>query len=429
MMDPSWPQNYSRPANPFEQAVYDHLLDCVALESPDRVIERFHKLFIDGTEYSDHRVRASVGKLVSFRQASQEFKFTLNRCCYIPINHWLMQPRLHRFIPELVNQFDLTPSGNPRSRTTQRLRELVTQFRQSEQYTALTRLARVIQQTLEEKSVHDMVQLGGLIHRYPCLYEHTLLTEDCFFEERQRVRRLRRQAQHQFEIGLSHYMAHRQRGQGSALISEFRNPTLLSDRQLTQAVQYFSGRVDGRNTQRDLAQQFLTYTQNTRSYGSFKRELYDYLTAKIDPRYGNRQFNRLLNNHLEATLPDSNDQRMNDVLLVTTCRKLLNFLIVDSAQSPNHFVLSDLTANLGITATIGLLLKVVLLCGRVKCHLEKRFSILFSHYESCTWGAVDWLVEALENLNIALSTNFGSATLTTSKLVVPTHRLIILPQA
>lgn len=428
-MDPSWPQNYSRPANSFEQTIYDHLLDCVALEPPARVIERFHQLFIDGTEYSDHRVRGALGKVVSSRQAPHEFKFTLNRCCYIPINHWLMQPRLHRFIPDLVNQFDLTPSGNPRSRTTQRLRLLVTQFRKSEQYTALNRLARVIQQTLEERSVSEMAQLGGLIHRYPCLYEHTLLTEDCFFEERQRVRRLRRQAQHQFEIGLSHYITHRQRGRDGAVISELKNPTLLSDRQLDQAIQCFSGRVDGNNTQRDLAHQFLTYAQDTRSYRTFKRELYDYLIAKIDVRYGNRQFNRLLSNHLETTLPDSDDQRMNDVLLVNTCRKLLDFLIVDSAQSPNHFILSDLTANLGITFTIGLLLKVVLLCGRVKCHLEKRFSILFSHYESCTWGAVDWLVEALENLNIALSTNFGSVSLASAGLTVPNTRLIVLPHA
>lgn len=428
MMDTVWHHQSSRPAHLYEQIIYDHLLDCVVLESPERIIERFHQLFIDGTEYPDLRVRSALAKVVSSRQAGNDFKFTLNRSCYIPINHWLMQPKLHRFIPELINQFDLTPAGYPRSRTTQRLRELVKQFRETEQYTALNRLARVIQQTLEHRNIQDMVQLGGLIHRYPCLYEHTLLTEDCFFEERQRVRRLRRQAQHQFEIGLSHYITHRQRESSAPPSKDIKNPTLLNDRQLDQAIQCFSGRIDGSNTQRDLAQQFLTYAQDTRSYRTFKRELYDYLTATVDSRYGNRQFNRLLSTHLENTLPENDAQRMSDVLLVTTCRKLLNFLVVDSAQNPSHFVLSDLTANLGITFTIGLLLKIVLLCSRVKCHLEKRFSILFSHYESCTWEAVDWLVEALENLNIALSTNFGSVSLVAPRLTVPQRdRLIWVP--
>jgi hypothetical protein len=40
--------------------------------------------------------------------------------------------------------------------------------------------------------------------------------------------------------------------------------------------------------------------------------------------------------------------------------------------------------------------------------LEKRFSILFNHYESSQRDAVQWLVHAMENLNVALSTNFST---------------------
>jgi hypothetical protein len=85
--------------------------------------------------------------------------------------------------------------------------------------------------------------------------------------------------------------------------------------------------------------------------------------------------------------------------------------VVESSHQPDHFIFVDLIANLGATPTIGLLLKIVLLCRKVKPYLEKRFSILFNHYESRIRDGIPWLVESLENLNIALSVHFGSADL------------------
>jgi hypothetical protein len=87
---------------------------------------------------------------------------------------------------------------------------------------------------------------------------------------------------------------------------------------------------------------------------------------------------------------------------------LLNFLVVESPQKPNHFIFVDLISNIGSTLTTGLLLKIVLICRKVKPCLEKRFSILFNHYELCRRDGVQWLVEAMETLNLALSTNFST---------------------
>jgi hypothetical protein len=67
----------------------------------------------------------------------------------------------------------------------------------------------------------------------------------------------------------------------------------------------------------------------------------------------------------------------------------------------------DLITNMGVTRTVGLLLKVVLLCNKVKPYLEKRFSILFNHYESFAKDGVPWLVKSLESLQVALSVHFG----------------------
>jgi hypothetical protein len=195
------------------------------------------------------------------------------------------------------------------------------------------------------------------------------------------------------------------------VIQPVKNPTLLSDRELGVALKQFVGKVQGSSTYRDVAQSFLTHSSHTSSYKDFKDDLYEYLTASIDPAYGKRQFNDRLYDQLKNILPVCDSQKPSEFLLVRTCSQLLNFLVVESPQRPNHFIFVDLITNLGATLTTGLLLKIVLLCRKVKPYLEKRFSILFNHYESSTRDGVPWLITSLENLNVAFSIHFGSADL------------------
>lgn len=417
----SWSATHIHASTSAEQHLYDHLLQCVETQLPDEVIAIFRKLFIDATGYSDRPTWEAIESVVGSAAAEREFKFILNRSCHILINRWLMQPRLHPYIPELVALFETTPVGLSYSRTTKRLRALVRDFVDTEQYMALKRLTQI---TSHEESSQNPIEapLGTLIQRYPCLYDHSLLTEDSTNEQRRRIRRLRIQAQHRFEIDLSQYVTYRQRchlrdqasgetsngGEQSRELVVIQNPTLLSDRQLDSALWQFTGKIDGSNTHRDLAQQFLTYGKQAPSYRTFKQELYSYLITSVDPRYGKHHFNAQLCQHLEETLPHCDSQRVSDFLLVETCKRLLNFLVVESPQEPNHSRFVDLAGNIGMTLTIGLLLKIVLLCRAVKPWLEKRFAILFQLHETNPAGKVLWLLEALEHLNIALSTNFGT---------------------
>lgn len=423
-MNDSWANYYNRQSTADEHLLCAHLLECVEAESPPALIERFRCLFIERTGYHNLQVWYALERIVDSKLAEKEFKFLLNRSCHILINRWLMQPRSHSAIPQLIALFETPPSRPAATKTTQRLRELVQLFTKTEQFLALRRLAQVMSQKHEEDANATAKPLLTLIHRYPCLYENCLLTNDSTDEQRQKVRLIREKQQQQLEIALSEYITY-QRLQHYRNVPESvacqkhslgdqknvrtkKNPTLLSDRQLDLALKQFVGKVHGSNTHRDLAKQFLTYSSTTRSYRTFKEELYEYLTASIDPRYGKNQFNQQLYKHLQSTLSQNNSQKLSEVLLVGTCRKLLDFLIVESAQEPKHYIFFDLTANLGITSTISLLLKIVLLCRKVKPHLEKRFSILFNHYEAYTRDKVDWLVESLENLNVALSTHFGT---------------------
>jgi len=407
-----------------EQLLYAHLLDCVEVESPDALIDRFRRLFIDDVGYPNPQVLQALKRIVDSNLAEREFKFILSRSCHIPINRWVQQPQLQSAIHKLISLFETAPAGLASSQTRQRLRELVQHFIKTEQYKVLQRLAQVIIGESEGDSNAIGEPLSTLIHRYPYLYEHCLLSEDSSYEHQQTVRQIRDHIQRRFELDLSQYVTYQVRraqsmrsggdaasGKVIKVIQPVKNPTLLTDRELGVALKQFVGKVQGGSTYRDVAQNFLTHSNHTSSYKAFKDDLYEYLTASIDPAYGKRQFNDRLYTHIKNTLPHSDAQKPTEFLLVRTCSQLLNFLVLESHQRPNHFIFVDLITNLGATLTVGLLLKIVLLCRKVKPYLEKRFSILFNHYESSTVDGIPWLVKSLENLNIALSIHFGSADL------------------
>ncbi|MBE9182211.1 hypothetical protein IQ268_26960 [Oculatella sp. LEGE 06141] len=411
----------NRQITPEEQKLYDHLLYWIELEPPAEMLERFRLLFIDGTRYPDSEITEALDKVTASKLAPEEFRYVLNRCCHILINRWQSRSSFVMAIPHLIRLFEAIPpfsvTGIPRARSVRRLRDLVTLFTQSEQYLTLCRLAQVLTEAAEVNTTSGTRPLGTLIRRYPYLYEHCLLSDDSTREHQLTVRQIQATMQRKFEIDLSQYVTYRVRSQLAAqpnpsqaqrIIQPVTNPTLLADQDLSQALKHYVGRVEGSRTHRDLAHHFLSHSRHTSSYQAFKDDLYQYITASVDAEYGKRQFNNQLYAQLKSMLPDSNSQPLNDFLLVRTCSQLLNFLIVDNPAYPNHFVFVDLVMNLGPISTTGLLLKIVLLSRTVKPYLERRFSILFNHYEAYTRDAVVWLIEALENLNLALSAHFGA---------------------
>ncbi|HEY9860601.1 MAG TPA: hypothetical protein V6D16_13915 [Candidatus Obscuribacterales bacterium] len=395
-----------------EQQLYNHLLQCVEVETPQQLIERFRCLFIHGRGYPDAAIQKVVEQLAT-SEAEQNFPFILNRCCYICINRWQWQPRTQAAIAELVALFDI-PVKQVYCRIAKRLQELVQGFVQTDLYAALQLLARVMQKPPEPNTHVGDAPLKDLIHRYPYLYDHCLLTSGSAGEQQQLIRQLRTQRQRQFDLDLSKYITGQIRQSQSVarfnnpadgiLVTPASNPTLLSNLELNAALKQFVG-----GTYRNAAQQFTTYSRTAHSYHEFKDDFYEYLTAAIDHRYGKRYFNDQLYAQLQNILPDHDTRALNHSLIISTCRKLLNFLVVNNSDQAQHFVLVDLMNNMGVTSTIGLLLKIVLFCGGAKSYLEKLFAILFQHYQKHTTDGVDWLVKALENLNVAFSTHFGGA--------------------
>jgi hypothetical protein len=193
------------------------------------------------------------------------------------------------------------------------------------------------------------------------------------------------------------------------IIQPVKNPTLLNDKELNRALKQYVGTVEGNYTYKALSQSFLANTVYTPTYKDFKNDLYDYLITSVD--YGKGQFNKKLYDILQNTLPQCDQQKPSEFLILRTSSQLLNYLVVESSQKPDHYIFMDMITNMGVTRTMGLLLKLVLMCRKVKPYLDKRFSILFNHYESFSRDGVPWLVKSLENLQVAFSIHFGKADL------------------
>ncbi|MBT9315103.1 hypothetical protein [Leptothoe spongobia] len=410
----------ARLVSPQEQVLYDHWLSCVNSEQPDLLVQRFNALFIDGTGYGDPEVVSSLDTILLDRHADMYFHHILNRCCHILINKWQKNRECQFAIAELVNLFEYFPSQAvrevSRARSVRRLRDIVSQFRKTEQYLMLKRLVQVMSRESDPR-VRSRQPLGTLIGRYPYLYEHCLLSEESPKEQKTHVRRMQHQAQRKVELDLSQYVNYRVRRsrlKRKGLLKEqeqwlrpSQNPTLLSDRELVDSLQQFSGKDAYGRTYNDLALRFRNQCCESVTFKSFKDDFYEYIVSGVDPAYGRQHFNDALYQHLKDIYPDNDNQRLNDFLLVRTCSNLFNFLVVDPAGSHSHFMFIDLINNLGATLTTGLLLRILLLCRKVKPYLERRLSTLFSHYEAAKQDSVGWLVKILETLNLALSLTFG----------------------
>jgi hypothetical protein len=413
------------------QPIYAHFLQCVERESPAQVIDIFRRLFIEGRGYNDTLVRDTVQKIVISKQADREYLIILYRCCQIAIEHWYQQPERQPAILELIRLFEQLPASLVSlSRFSSRCLQLTKSFTISEHYFKLQRVARVLDASPFGETRQNGY-LGELLYRYPYLYKHCLLDEDCNLDYQRTIRKMRSRNQHNYEVALVQYLTYRIRllqvararqlstGAGK-LLRRVGNPILLDGDELKLALRQFSKR-DGASMVGDLSFELLGDRHPTLSYKTFKENLYNYLVAIVDPEYVKNQFGKQLSEKLQSILPDSHSQKLSEFLMLRTYTQLLNFLVVESDRDCDRSVLTDLITNLGTTKTTNLLFKIVMLYPKIKPHLETRLTILFEYYEFVSLEESAWLIKVLENLQIAFSIHFGALDLSGLKLYAETQ--------
>ncbi|MDS3862418.1 hypothetical protein RIF25_16600 [Thermosynechococcaceae cyanobacterium BACA0444] len=398
-----------------QQVIYDHLLGCVQTETPQQVIERFRTLFLMGYNYPDREIQLVLDQIVASPQGQQTFKLFFNRCCHILINRWQSRPFLQAavqdFLAMLSTPIMVPAPGLSRADAVRRLRQLVKSYIQSEYFQKLRRLIEFYcEDTLDVREVrrHTERPLVTLIRRYPYLYDHCLLSQGNTPEEKEYIRKSQQETQGLFERDISKYLTTEFRRSQGSLVQLQPNPTLLTEQELKTALRHYVGKPNGKNTfrQQALALQSRVITSNAPQ--NFQQDFHQYLTdiPGLDQR--NSRFGQRLQQYL-TTLPSLQQApAMNEFLLVRTCCQALNYLVVEHPDRPNHAVFMDLLNTIGTTATVGLLLKIILICKKARTHLEQRLAILFNHYQSFQRQQVDWLINCLEHTNLALTLHFGT---------------------
>lgn len=401
-----------------EQIVYEHFLYVVRCEEPTQVLERFWRLFIDGVNYPDNRVWTTIEHLAFEKTAEQTFPLIINRCCYILVNQWQMQPNGEEPIAKLIDLLEnLKDVRMTYSRMVRRLRQLLQIYHQGEDYLKLKRLNVVLAATTNANTSIDERPLGTLITRYPYLYDRALVTQERTRENVETIERVQYNLRKQQEQNLSQFFTYQVRrarikahyGKDAANeLTPIANPTLLSNRELGKAFGQFAGKAEGDASYRDLSRGLISRIELQPTVASFKSDLFEYIISGVDSSYGKRSFNDRLYKEISGILSVRNDRRLDEISLLRTCTHVLNYLVIESPQKPQHFVFMDMISNLGAVFTTGLLLKLVLICQKAKPLLESRLSMLFDHYESSKCQRVPWLIKSLETWNVAGAIHFGN---------------------
>ncbi|NEQ30865.1 MAG: hypothetical protein F6K04_07665, partial [Leptolyngbya sp. SIO4C5] len=367
------------------------------------------KLFIEALHYPDSEVWQVLTRLTNEAESERQFKYTLNRCCYTLINYWYSQPRCHKAIPRLIELFEELPTDDPGLESSRRIRELVSRFTQTEQYESLKRLRQVFVDLDPElaKGTQQQQPVGTLLRHYPFLYDHSLLTRDSDHEQKRNIQNLKQRAEQTLGVNLARYNSYRLGHSRKAIA----NPTRLSEPQLHQALDHYTGKCYEAKSYKELASWFTTYSRSVKTFRDFKEEFVnDYLIAPITaevPKYRNNQFSRTLREWTRSALTDFDEQKLNNFTLVELIRKLLIFLLLHTRRRPIFGTFRRLLEDIGYTLTTGLFLRIVLLSAAARPALERCFSVIFNSHENHRRGDVPWLVESFEHANIALVTNFG----------------------
>lgn len=410
-----------------EQLIYQYLRDYVDNNSPQEVIAEFRRIFFEFS-IQNSSLRSNIENLIFSKEDQGRFFYVLNYCYHIVINHWAKQSEFHQFIIELVNIIDsINFKARCYDRRRKKILELSYGFRQTDYYLKLKRIANVIScnPLLDfdpEKSI------ANYLAHYPYLYQPLLLGKEHIPEAKNLIINLQNLRQKSFEFQLAQHIIYRSRlvqiararqishGAGKFL-RRVKNPSLLSEQDLKYSIKKYLEKPNGKETIYQISREFIAKNKLGISYKQFKKRLHSYLILGVKSRSKEYQFDKIISKILDKAYYQSDSQPLNDSLILQTCRRLLRFLVVDKTQQNSHRQLIDLVMNLGTSTTVSLMIRMILICPKIKPELEERLAILFVNYESYSAEDVTWLIKFLENFLIACSLHFGKIDLSATKVI------------
>lgn len=388
------------------ESLYHHLYELRYLPFPN-ILDRLTQLFIEGTQYPEPEILEIVYRLVASEQADREFLNVLNRCCYILINHWWSRSDL-RYTAGFVLIFQRKPTQLSRFPVIDRLRKLVAQFTQSPQYTALLDRVNVAQTEDEPEASNHRRSVQDELRRYPFLYPHILLNEDTSDSGQEAVLHLQRQREHHYDQCLDQYLRNALlRNHTGEFSTELQRLTGLEEPQLRFAIKHYAGKSTAAGRYRESAQKFLLAWDGATAHHQAVHHLSTYLNSSIQqfaqqahhPHCG-ASVSQWLEMQLKTIASPKAFLGQSDLLLTEVSWQLLDTLLAHpKSHAEQHVRFMGLHGGLGAPFTVGLLLKLALVCRRNWQHtcdrIAKRFAALVQHYRQSFQEDLRWLLEIL----------------------------------
>lgn len=408
-----------------EKIIYQYLRDYLPNHSPEEIILEFRCLFIEGRS-QNVLVRDTIENIVCSKIKQEKFFYIVNYCFYIVINYWLNQKEKQDYIFQLLQIFDdVDYTAKYFSRRKQKIVTLTQDFVHSKHYAKLERIAIIFEnQDDKEFSNHSLIK--SLLPRYTFLYNYLAIGQETLPEVTNLIKELQNKSTQSFDFKLAQHLIYRSRlieiakaqqfshGAGK-IIRRIPNPTLLTDKDLRVGLKQYIKKIDHQSTLYQLSRKFIVSNKQQITYRAFKRNLYRYLSFKIESKNSQYDFQEKLWQLIDNMYYQSDGLPIDESLILRTCRKLYQALIISNAETNQHNLLIKLISNLGTAQTVMLLIKIVLICPQAKVDLEERLATLFTYYESKTIEDVPWIVKFLEYFLVAFSIYFSKLDLSLVK--------------
>lgn len=382
-----------------QENIYRILLDLVKQGSPETALQEFKHIFIQHTDSGSPESIAAVYEII-FANDEETFHYTIKRACYILINNW-SAGKNQQYTQKLIELFaDPVLSRQSFSPTINRLRTWTNNFINNKDFQELKLF-------VSSKSRES----SRLSNRYK---SHLLIAQSADIsnpiEQREAALNRAKQLQYRFKFDLAMYMAHL----GDRANYSSKNPTKLGNETL-RVIKIIVAKQDPA-CYTNLAKKFVDQTQ-TQSYKEFKQSIKKYLITSGESQQLLETIRRNLSIKLTTLQASSDEQLVNQRLILKTCKQLISCLTIESQNQPTPSLRLLIAQSHPLTLVI-ILLKIVLVCRDARTHLEACIAELIRYYEDSDQPECKWIVDFLEILNIMFAIYADNLSLQLEKIPV-----------
>ncbi len=388
-----------------KEVVYDYIRDLARDVSPEDALAAFYDLLCDRIAVEKPEVISHLDLVIQSKGFKQDpgLHF-LNRSFYTICNPWHLDADMIAYLDQLVSRLNQLPDRSAHDPLTRSLRRRLHDFNRGEYGDCLRRQMRLGIADRRDRAQRQEV-LGDYLVDYFYLYCATTRTPD-IEELEQRVyddplqsglgRKQSRKLEDIYRA-INHYR--RLRLQGATHLN---NPTRLSIQAFERGLWEYSPKRQGGFYQR--ARAFKNQTQHPHRYENYRPVIQEYLVTSIE-HLPSRNRDKLHRDLFRALSTIESQASMAIGTVINLFTRLLNAVFLPEFNTSNILRLRRLLDTSGPASMTAVLLSLVLACPMIRFELEKKLGFLYRSFEDSSIKAVQWVVNFLEHVNLALVMN------------------------